>query len=489
MNCSRLRTLLALTGTAMLGAGLVASVPVSAAPPQVPNPQVTGPIASPDIPGAPTHNYSFFASNHPLATAGYVEEEFFFTGTANRYNIPAGATANVVDGGHPYTTRLVVRRPADPKMFNGTVLVEWYNVTNGFDAENVWFYNWEHMLGNGYAWVGVSAQQVGIAALTQFNAERYAGFDATVGGTITRDALSYDIFSQAGQAVSHPRGVDVLGGLKPKVMIAIGESQSASFLSTYVNSIDPLAGTYDGYLLLSSLNNKIRTDVRVPTFKISTEFDVQSGEAGVRQADTSRFHHWEIAGQAHVDQHLRDSREPLELRDRNGVSSEAALAPTCGNPTLGTRVSAPAVIGQAFEELVPWIEHGRLPSPGPEIVTTSLSPITLARNNLGLVLGGIQPSEVSVPIALNVGTNSGPPGSACVRWGFWVPFPVSQLDTMYRNHDDYVNRVAAAALENVKKGFIGTLDAQKNVQDAINTGVGGRNLTKSAQDYLVEFSP
>jgi Alpha/beta hydrolase domain len=48
-------------------------------------------------------------------------------------------------------TRMVVREPADKRRFNGVVLVEWYNVTNGFDAENLWFYDWEHILGQGYA--------------------------------------------------------------------------------------------------------------------------------------------------------------------------------------------------------------------------------------------------------------------------------------------------------------------------------------------------
>jgi hypothetical protein len=49
-----------------------------------------------------------------------------------------------------------VRRPADPKRFNGTVLVEWDNVTNLFDAENFWFFGWEHIMRAGYVWVGVS---------------------------------------------------------------------------------------------------------------------------------------------------------------------------------------------------------------------------------------------------------------------------------------------------------------------------------------------
>ena len=119
-------------GEAMRKFGLVLSAAVAAslataspAPAgSVPNPTVSGPNASPDVPGTPTHNYPFFASNHDLPTHGYVEEEFYFQGTANRYNTPSLTTGTVIDGDHPYLTRMLVRRPADRKRFNGTVLVE-----------------------------------------------------------------------------------------------------------------------------------------------------------------------------------------------------------------------------------------------------------------------------------------------------------------------------------------------------------------------------
>ena len=137
--------------------------------------------------------------------------------------------------------------------FNGTVLVEWTNVTNGFDAENVWFFAWEHILRSGYAWVGVSAQRVGVDRLKIWNAGRYGALDVTKGGTITNDALSYDIFMQAGQALAQPAGIDMLGGLKPRTFLAIGESQSAQRLATFVNSVMPLDNVYDGVLLLSQL--------------------------------------------------------------------------------------------------------------------------------------------------------------------------------------------------------------------------------------------
>jgi hypothetical protein len=117
----------------------------------VQNPIVSGPIASPDIPGTLTHNYPFFASNHDLPQQGYIEEEYYFQGTANRYNTPALTTGTIIDSGHPYLTRMLVRRPADPRKFNGTVLVEWLNVTNGLNADNEWFFSWEHILAAGYA--------------------------------------------------------------------------------------------------------------------------------------------------------------------------------------------------------------------------------------------------------------------------------------------------------------------------------------------------
>src|SRR5438046_2459469 len=84
----------------------------SAAGAAAPNPTVTGPIPSPGIPGAAAHNYTFFSTNHDLATHGYVEEEFLIEGMASRYNTPAQATGTIIDGGHPYKTRVVVRRPA-----------------------------------------------------------------------------------------------------------------------------------------------------------------------------------------------------------------------------------------------------------------------------------------------------------------------------------------------------------------------------------------
>ena len=451
-----------------------------------PNPMVTGPVASTDIPGTPTHNYTFFATNHDLASHGYLEQEFFVEGTANRYTTPAQATGTIVDGNHPYKTRIVVRRPADARRFNGTVLVEWDNVTNGFDAENVWFFAWEHILRDGYIWVGVSPQNVGVTALKKFSGERYGALDVTHGGTVTGDGLSFDVFSQAGQAIKNPGKVDMLGGLKPRHVLAVGESQSASRLATYVNSIHPLANVYDGFFLLSSLNQKIRTDLNAPVWKISTEYDVGAGEASARQPDTDMVRSWEVAGTAHVDHHLRQSREPLELRD-NGTSSEATMAPTCGVPTIGTRVPVQYVVASAFDLFVKWVEKKTPPPAASPLVTTTTerpvaetpapgagrggrAQITIARDANGLALGGIRLAGVAVPTGLNVGTNSGP--GACVRWGYYTPFDVATLNRLYPTHAAYVSAVEKVTSDNLRAGYILKADAERTIQDARDSAIG-----------------
>ena len=182
-----------------------------------PNPTVIGPI--PATPGDPSHNYPFFSTTVDLAAYGYVEEEFFLEGTANRYSTPTmpPATGSIIDSGHPYRTRIVVRRPVSPDDFNGTVLMEWQNVTAGYDIDALWDISHDHFIRRGYAWVGVSAQQAGIhtavTGLKAWSPKRYGKLDVTQGGTIVDDALSYDIFSQAAQAVRSPVGVDPIGGL------------------------------------------------------------------------------------------------------------------------------------------------------------------------------------------------------------------------------------------------------------------------------------
>jgi hypothetical protein len=103
--------------------------------------------------------------NQDMAAHGYVEQEYFVSGTAHAFR----ATATPANGrwtvepttSAPYKTRILVRRPSDPSKFNGTVVVEWMNVSEGESAPD-WDYLNPMLMREGFAWVGVSAQALAV---------------------------------------------------------------------------------------------------------------------------------------------------------------------------------------------------------------------------------------------------------------------------------------------------------------------------------------
>jgi len=147
----------------LLTLGIALSAGVATA--GVPSPLVTGPIPAHASPGDPSHDYPQLATSLDLASLGYVEEEYFFSGTANVYSTPALTTGTIVSSGHPYKSRIIVRRPTSPAQFNGTVLVEWVNVTSGYNNDAMFRASQDHLTRAGFAYVGVSAQRVGVQPL------------------------------------------------------------------------------------------------------------------------------------------------------------------------------------------------------------------------------------------------------------------------------------------------------------------------------------
>src|SRR4029077_10870271 len=104
----------------------------------------------------------------------------------------------------------LIRRPTDARRFNGIVVVEWLNVTAQSEGAADFMQMQEELIRSGYAWVGVGAQAVGVNSGTGLKA-----WDAARYGSLVHpgDAYSYDIYSQAAQAIRHPAAQDPLGGL------------------------------------------------------------------------------------------------------------------------------------------------------------------------------------------------------------------------------------------------------------------------------------
>ncbi|HEY2884472.1 MAG TPA: alpha/beta hydrolase domain-containing protein [Rhizomicrobium sp.] len=440
----------------------------------VPTPTVIGPLPS-ETPGTPGHNYPFFATDMVLSDFGFIEQEFFFDGTANRYDAPApsggvgnnaasATTANIVATGIPYRSRMLVRRPADASRFNGVVVVEWLNVTNGYDTDVHWLYQKEFFLRAGYAWVGVSAQNAGLSnqpnGLKNWSPTRYGTLNVNANGTLTGDVLSYDIYSQAAQAIkSVPI---VMGGLPVQMMIAIGQSQSAGRLGIYLNAIHLRDPIYDGAVLASG-GQIIRNDLSVPVIKLltETEFAMNStNEIPVLQPDTDKIRIWPVAGSSHSEQYSLLSRAAFLKRDLNLQAID-----TCATPAR-SRVPNRFVYNAAVDAIVQVNRSGKAPPHAPPVEVLTVSPPSIARDQFGNGLGGIRLAEMEVPVA-----HEG--GETCGLGGTHVPFTTAMLDALYPNHGTYVSQVAHAANASVEAGFVLPEDAQATIEKAAGSIFGG----------------
>ncbi len=427
--------------------------------PRVANPTVTGPVT-----GGKGSPFTVDDTSQ-LPAFHYVQQEYFIEGDAHAYakvgtwSTDGRWTATPTTTAH-YKTRLLVRRPEDPTRFNGTVVVEWLNVSAGFDAGPDWTYGRNELLRRGYAWVGVSAQFVGIdgpggvaglAPLKKSDPARY--------GSLVHpgDSYSYDIFSQAGQAVRSPVGLPPLGALRPRRVLAAGESQSAFRLVTYVNAVDPLARLYDGFLvhsrfaIASGISEdaagqvpspaKFRTDLRVPLLVFETETDVPR-EWQARQPDTRRFRQWEVAGTAHAD---------------------AYLVPAAALPLLGctARINEGPehwLVNTALATLRHWVTDDDFRPPhSPRIVVDANG--TVVRDRFGNALGGIRTPQLDVPVATLSGENADK--GFCSLFGQTIPFSPQTLASLYPTHDTYVNKFEDATERAVERGFLLPVDARE----------------------------
>ena len=183
-------------------------------------------------------------------------------------------TATVLDSGHPYTTRVVVRTPSAEK-FNGTLVVEWNNVTIGVDGEFVFAEANEYLLREGYAVAAVSAQRTesrtsrrgsrpGTGA--QRRCERLRQRRTSL---CTGDPLSWDIFTQVAKAVADNSG-GALAGLDVENVIATGQSQSGSRLANYYNTIQPIYDYFDGFVYHDRAS-RLRGDVATPAVRVDSD--------------------------------------------------------------------------------------------------------------------------------------------------------------------------------------------------------------------------
>jgi hypothetical protein len=417
------------------------------------------------------------ASVVDLAKYGYAEQEYYASGTANRYRIKSPSeTATLVDSGHSYKTRIVVRKPLDSKRFNGIVVVEWYNVSAGQDIDFCWGASYDYLMREGYAWVGVSAQRVGIKQLKAWSPARYGSLSAEAsnddaqGGTLDDrgDVLSWDIFGQVGAALLNHRGPsDPLAGLVIKHLIAAGESQSALRLTAYYNSIQPLHSLFQGFLYYDAAGS-LRSDTKVPAISVGTEFGAAFPVIAA-VGDGPFLRRWPVAGTSHVSFEEMDGYVDVEtlrdgfLKSPDGKPLSLTQAtPGCKQTPLWSKVPTEVILNSAYEHLNRWINDGTAAPVAPQFERNSDG--TLKRDADGELLGGIRLPQLTVPTGRNSGFNSGP--GTCMLAGFHHDYSPAELKARYHDHSGYVREVETATQEVLKAGFIMPYDAEQIRQSA-----------------------
>lgn len=441
-----------------------------------------GASPSPEVPAAALEEISapgapFVAAlpsgDDPMGEAGFVERELTASGTATSYRsegeLPTDGTFELVeDAEADYRTRILVRAPEDPADFNGTVLLEWMNVSAGLDAIPDYSYSIEEIHRGGYAWVGVSAQHIGVEGgpvavttgadgglagqgLKKIDPERYG--DLYHPG----DAFSYDIYSQVAAALRSEAGAEVLGA-EPQRVIAMGESQSGFALTTYANGVQPLTSMFDGFLIHSrgggtaplgtagegiditaaivSPPTTVRTDLDVPVLILEAEGDLTSviGYASARQEDTEMIRVWEIAGASHADAFMLGG---------------AADTFDCGLPINDGPHNF--VAKAALRALDTWVRTGEAP---PSAEPIEIVDGEIVRDDDGIALGGIRTPLVDVPLAVYTSETAEGVDVACLLFGSTQPLPEPDAAIRYGSQEEYMAAFEASLDEAIAAGFV-----------------------------------
>lgn len=461
--------------------------------------KVTGPVTG------GKRGWPFAASMQDVASLGYKEAEYFIEGTACRYQLAEGAELGrdgrwqvepVPSGGEAaYKTRMLVYHPADPKDFNGTVIVTWNNVTAGHDLFSA---GSPEIFEGGYALACVTTQKAGIEGLPPIH-QGLAGWDPERYRdlSLSSDDYSFDIFTQAAMALGPNRdksGIDPMSGLDVKRVVAQGASQSAGRLGTYYNAIAPLNEVFDGFMLMIYFgrgtalevgnavvnigapqkgsaqtrlmgHNLLRDDLDVPVFVVNSELEAIACY-GVRQDDTDTMRTWETAGTCHVSQQGKVVRQALLDRD------EIVSRP----PEVGINaVPMNPVYDASYHHMHVWLRDGTPPPITPRIAfvqdnggAQTEGPAEVIRDDHGNAKGGIRLPQADVPLA----QNSAIPLTEdiyAVLGGSSHPFDAGKIKDLYGSRDTFLKEFEAAGRTAVEAGVLLPRDLAGLVEEAGET--------------------
>lgn len=438
----------------------------------------------------------------------YVQEEYLVSGSATIYTYaqpPVRGEPLALVPDVPYTTRIIVRRPASHGVFKGTVVIEWWNSTAGFDTAPAWDSSAEFFGREGIAYVGVTNSTTSLdflkggcslfGVLPPMCGTRYASLEMSENGQ------AWDMLSQIANLLKSDSPENPFPEkFEVERIYHVGQSQQGGSVVTYANDFH--FPVNDGYFIhtagrarpinflpdcasagappypdctprLEGEQSLVRRDLPVPVYRAMSETDLaELGAIGARQEDSGNFRYYEMAGVAHSSVH-KDVEVPVL-----GI----LLEDFC-RFQMNTMADGPVVGGYLLDAM--WsnmeaqVKRGT-PPPHGELIEVVGDEIQ--RDAFGNARGGIRLPAVQVPVATYLPSNEADPSLppflipianlACFLSGSVLPFDQATLDELYPNHGSYVSAVTREANELVRQRFLLHRDAAAIKLEAARSGIG-----------------
>lgn len=426
---------------------------------------------------------------------GYIEQEFYLQGVA-----PAITAAGKTVLEAPYTTRILVRKPADPARFNGTVVIEpfsWFG-----ERAAGWILTRDYLLRRGYAYVGYTlnvnkppvdpkfisdtpaaeAEQiaqygriVNFEFMRRFDYARYAPLGTYYDPAHFTRGAAPDPF------VPQSQGIGAQLALLLKTNGAQSPLEGLDVQRVYVNSWAVTAQVWmdyldqgrhqqwrmpdetpliDAYMTGRMAYGEVGGDViRVPrqmpegvpfvTVFSQSELlhDVIEGIPTPPDTDSPQLRYYEVTGMPH-----------LRLADLGTEHTEqlAADVGKGGDPRCRTLYDEPVelVVSALLDGMDQWVRDGKPMPKAPRVIrdgkAVARAPAT------GNLQGGVRPPWVQVPSASYLTDQE----TGCgLIYDTKVPYSKEVLGKRYGNFSRYAQKFEDAKAVSIKEGYLLPEDA------------------------------
>jgi hypothetical protein len=407
-------------------------------PPPAPSNLPEGPtaVAVPSISAEVTGPAPIFDSAPSLAPGKgldafkYEAHEYFVSGTAN---------------GEPYTTRIVVRKPADNSKFSGLVLAE---AMHGSGAAHMFEFTSIYTMSSGHAAVEVLTTPP--AQFVALNEARYRTLKLS-------GAQTNEILAQVGSLV---RSGSLVGGPVRKMVLA-GTSMTAGVLINYlpahmVYRTPQMQRIFDGFLPMS--NGAMIREVDVPLIHVPTMHEVSGNITNRQDGDEpgKQYRLYEFSGMGHID-----TRDSVRMRPN-----------PCVDPLSTFPVQA--YMSVALDHLFKWVDAGTVPPRADRILLDRNQyndGSMMALDEHGNPRGGVRTTYVDVPTSKYVirpaattpvipnasayiatrGQNAA--NQMCGLSTAQIAFAPAKLKELYKNKQGYVKAVETRLTALEKAGW------------------------------------